>query len=95
MEEVNAGDTVRVDIKNNAPIGGDTQQTTFTVEEVHINKIVGVDEAWGDTCVVEGFGTGDLSFSDAGKSGEVVDVQVMDTTDDGVVIHGSGTSVLN
>lgn len=89
-DKVSLGDTVRVHIKNDCPLGGDTQTASFEVTEKHINKIVGVDPSWGDECVISGFGTETLEYSDAGKNGEVETVEVMETTDDDVTIHGSG-----
>ncbi|QAS68895.1 hypothetical protein HFTV1-gp62 [Haloferax tailed virus 1] len=91
--EIEVGDTVRVDIKNNAPIGGATQLATFTVKEKSVNAITGVDESWGDECTISGWGTDSLHYKDGGKSGDIVEVRVMETTDDGVPIHGSGTVV--
>jgi hypothetical protein len=72
-----AGDTVRVHIKNDCPLGGDTQMASFTVEEVALNRIVGTDPAWGDTCEISGFGTDTLEYSDGGKSGEVESVEIV------------------
>jgi hypothetical protein len=88
--EVEAGDKVQVHIKSNAVIGGGTQMASFTVESVTEFEIRGVDETWNDECVVDlEAGT----YRDGGKSGDVASVEVMDMTDDGVIIHGSGTEV--
>lgn len=71
---VDVGDTVVVHIPNDAPIGGDTQMTSFTAEEVTHSKIEGTDETWGDTCVVD---LDSLTFSDGAKSGDVADISVV------------------
>jgi len=91
--DIAEGDTIEVDIVNDCPLGGSTQLASFTVEEKHINKVVGTDESWGDECVLSGFGSDTLHYQDGGKSGEVAEVRVMETNDDGVTIHGSGTVV--
>jgi len=93
LSEVEAGDCLAVDIVNNAPIGGKTQKAGFTVEETTLTEIRGVDESWGDECVISGFGTDTLEYSDAGKSGEVAEVRVMETCDNGNPIIGSGTVI--
>jgi len=88
--KVEAGDKVQVHIESSAVIGGGTQMATFTVESANESEICGVDEAWDDECVVDlEAGT----YRDGGKSGDIASVEVMDTTDDGVIIHGSGTEV--
>jgi len=92
-DKIHTGDLIEVHIKNDCPLGGDTQVATFTVKEKHINKIVGVDETWGDECVVSGFGTDTLDYQDGGKSGEVAKVNVMDTDDHGNPIIGSGEQI--
>lgn len=92
-QQIAEGDRVEVEIVNDCPLGGDTQMASFTVEEVHINKVVGTDKTWGAECVIEGFGTDTLTYSDGGKSGDVAEVRVMETTDDGVTVHGTGKVV--
>ncbi|UBF23419.1 hypothetical protein HATV-3_gp69 [Haloarcula tailed virus 3] len=93
LSDVSEGDYVEVEIVNDCPLGGATQQAGFTVEETTMTEIRGTDESWGDECVISGFGTDTISYSDAGKSGEVDEVRIMETTDDNVPIHGSGTVV--
>jgi hypothetical protein len=90
QQKVAEGDTVQVYIKNDSPLGGSTQMTSFTVESVHINKIVGIDENWGDECVISGIGTDTVEYSDSGKNGEVDSIEVMETDKNGVTIYGSG-----
>lgn len=91
-QQIAEGDRVEVDIVNNCPLGGDTQMASFTVESVSINEVSGSSD-WCDSHTIIGFGTDSLEYSDAGKSGEVAEVRVMETGDDGVTIHGSGTVV--
>jgi len=94
MDELTEGARVKVAIENNCPLGGNTQEATFNVQELHVDKIVGEDPNWGDECKVTAWGTDSPQYQDGGKSGEVVSVEVMDTKD-GVTVHGSGTEVLN
>jgi len=94
MDELTEGARVEVEITNNAPIGGSTQKASFVVDELRVDRIVGTDPSWGDECEVTAWGTDDPQYSDAGKSGAVESVKVMDTTDDGCPIHGTGTEVL-
>lgn len=91
-QKVAEGDTVEVEIVNDCPLGGATQMASFTVESVSINEVSGSSD-WCDSHTITGFGTDELQYSDAGKSGEVAEVRVMETTDDGVTIHGSGTVI--
>ena len=72
MQNIEKGDKVRVHIENNCPLGPSTQSASFRVDELHIDRIVGTDPAWGDECIISGVGTGDVRYRDAGKSGEVV-----------------------
>jgi len=93
MADVNEGDIVEVDIVNNCPLGGSTQLSTFKVAEVTETSIRGVDNSsWEDTCEVTELDSGVPRYNDSAKSGEVEEVRVMET-DDGVIIHGSGTVV--
>jgi len=74
---IEAGDKVRVDIENDAPIGPDTQMATFVAETVTDTEIVGTDPAWGDTCTLEGINTDQPRYTDAGKSGDVVEFKAV------------------
>jgi len=93
MEELSEGSRVEVDVKNDSPLGGSTQLASFVVTELHVDRIVGEDPNWGDECVISGVGTDTVEYSDAGKSGEVVEARVVDTHDE-IPIHDSGSVVV-
>ena len=76
MQDITQGDTVRVQIENNAPIGPATQGASFEAEEIHMDKVIGTDPAWGDECVLSGLGTDEMEYKDGGKSGKVVEISV-------------------
>jgi hypothetical protein len=85
---LNQGDRVVVHVKNDAPIGGQTQRDSFDIEVVEPARVRGTDPSWGteETLAVE---DGELMFHGAMKSGPVQRVERMDTTSDGITIHGS------
>ena len=89
--EIQVGDRVEVHIESPANPFSDTQKTGFDVTEVFDDKVYGVDPDWGDHCEIIALNTDEPHFADAGKSGDCVRIETMETTDDDVTIYGSGT----
>jgi len=94
FDQITEGDRVQVHIESPANPFGNTQMATFDVTEVNPGEgtIFGHDDDWGDETELLG-GGGTFHYADGGKSGDVVTIEIMDTNDDGVTIHGSGTVV--
>jgi len=83
---------IRVHINNSAPIGGSTQFEEFNVTERTWDEIKGVDEIWNDEVTVTRNEMG-LHLQSGGKSGEVKKIETLETTEDGIPIHGTSTIV--
>jgi len=76
--DITVGDTVNVHIEAPANPFGDTQMASFEVEEVEDDKVFGTDPEWGDECEIIALDTATPHFTDAGKSGDVVEYNVLD-----------------
>ena len=77
LDQIEAGDKISVHIKNEAPIGGDTQFASFTAEDIQDDRIVGVDKTWGDEAVLSDLSSETPHYEDGGKSGEVTQWSVV------------------
>ena len=85
------GDRVQVHIESPASPFGGTQMASFDVTEVNADTVFGVDPNWDDEVEIL-VGDGQPHYADAGKSGDVVRIDVMDTVD-GTTVAGSGRTV--
>lgn len=94
FDQISEGDRVEVDVESKASPFGNSQKAAFDVTEVNPDEktIFGVDPNWSDEVELLGGGDG-FHYAGGGKSGEALEIRVMETTEDDVTIHGSGEVV--